>query len=249
MTYLAKAYHTHLSNIHESSTGILVPLYSYPGKTWNDLIEEKMEHRSVPMVAIINPSNGSGVEDSNYTVKIQRLQTCGITVLGYVHTLYGIRNSFEITGEINNYKNWYHLNGIFFDEMSNIAGKENYYKHLSDYAKSLDLSMTVGNPGTDTQPSYIGVVDNIVIHDKPGLPSIESLSGWHTNYDKSNFSIISHDVDNLDKKYVRNASNYVGYIYATSMTSPNPWILLPSYLNSLVASLQSELITDHIAKG
>ena len=66
---------------------------------------------------------------------------------------------------------------IFLDEMSNVAGQEGYYSYLNGDAKSLGLTLTVGNAGTETLPSYIGTVDTIIINENSGLPSISSLEG------------------------------------------------------------------------
>src|SRR6266850_5734478 len=121
-----------------SPTGLIVPLYSYPGTTWDELIKEKNAHPSIPIIAIINPDNGPGVSDPNYATGIQKLQAARITVLGYVYTQK--IDTTTITNYINDYKKWYNVNGIFFDQMSNIPGDETFYKHLSDYAKSIGLS-------------------------------------------------------------------------------------------------------------
>jgi hypothetical protein len=133
----------------------------------------------------------------------------------------------------------YNIDGIFFDEMSNTEGKEHYYESLSNYAKSLGFTFTVGNPGADVPSSYIGTVDNIVIYEDSGLPNISDLEGWHTSYDKTNFSIIAHSVDSLDESFVSDASNYVGYMYITDNRMPNPYDSLPSYFNELASVLST----------
>ena len=74
--------------------------------------------------------------------------------------------------------------------MANWVGGEIYYKTLDDYANSRGFTFTVGNPGTDTISSYVGTVDNIIIYESAGTPSLSSLGGWHASYDKANFSII-----------------------------------------------------------
>lgn len=225
--------------VDDTKTGILVPLYRHPDSTWDDLIQVKRIHPSVPIIAIVNPDNGPGFWDPAYVLGVKKLQSAGIPSLGYVYTSYGARNSSEITADIGAYKNWYGVNGIFFDEMAHVSGKEDYYLHLSNYAKSLGLNFTVGNPGKDTSPSYLGTVDNVVIYENSGLPSIELLTGWHTKYSKYNFSILSYGVDNLDAKFVQTASNHVGLIYITDKTLPNPWYSLASYLDNLASFVES----------
>jgi hypothetical protein len=222
-----------------ASSGVIVPLYSYPGPTWNALIEEKNAHKSVPIVAIINPDSGPGTEDPNYSTNVQNLQAAGITVLGYVSTNYGAKSMPTVESEIDSYHNWYHVNGTFFDQMSNVPGNETYYGNLTKYVKSHDMSMTIGNPGIDTLPSYVGTVDNIVVYDNPGLPSISSLGGWHENFTETNFSLISYSASNINSTYVENATRYVQYLYITNSTLPNPFLTLPSYFDDLLKMLEN----------
>ncbi|HJU14678.1 MAG TPA: spherulation-specific family 4 protein [Candidatus Nitrosotalea sp.] len=219
-------------------SGLMVPLYSYPGNTWDKLIQEKTLYHDVPVVAIINPDNGPGVKDGNYVAGIQKLQKAGIVVLGYVYT----KNvdTTEIRNDINEYKNWYGVDGVFFDAMSNTHGDETFYKQISDYAKSMGLTYTVGNPGADTIPSYIGTVDNLVIHDNSGFPASSLLDGWHANFTKSHFSSISYGVSHMNKTYVAGVIKHVKYLYVTDLTLPNPFNGLPSYIDDLMAMVNSE---------
>jgi spherulation-specific family 4 protein len=220
-------------------TGVIVPLYTYPtSTTWDTMIQSKIANPSVPMVAIINPSSGPGsAQDLNYVTGIQELQAANITVLGYTYTSYSSRSASAVQADEDKYKAWYNVNGIFFDEMSNIAGEESYYKNLDTYAKALGFTLTVGNPGTDTLSSYVGTVDNIVIYESSGLPSLSYLDGWHSNYDKRNFSMLPYGVSTLDSSYVASAISYLGYIYITNDALSNPWDSLPPYFADLVATI------------
>src|SRR5574341_68114 len=219
-------------------TGVMIPLYTYPDSTWDSVVQQKNAHPSVPVVAIINPDNGPGAsQDPNYITGIQKLQSSGVTVIGYVYTSYGLRSASIVAADIDQYKTWYNVKGIFFDEMSSISGHETYYKNLSDYAKSNGLAFTVGNPGLDTLSSYVGTVDNLIIYENAGLPSTTSISGWHTDYDKKSFSLLSYAVSALDRSFFSSVSDYVGYMYITNDNLPNPWDALPLYFADLVASL------------
>ncbi|TBR11043.1 MAG: hypothetical protein EPO62_02475 [Candidatus Nitrosotenuis sp.] len=220
-------------------TGILIPLYTYPGTTWDTVVAAKNAHPSVPVAAVINPHNGPGnVTDTNYVSGIQKLQSSGVVVMGYVYTNYTARDPSLVINDIDSYKSRYpQINGIFFDEMSNVVGNEGYYWNLSNYAKSVGFTLTVGNAGADIPPSYVGKVDNILIYDNSNIPSLNYLGGWHIAYDKSNFSSVSYGVGALDQAYVKNAANYVGYIYISNGSLPNPWDTLPPYFDGLVSSV------------
>ena len=220
-----------------TSTGLIVPLYIYPGASWDKLIQEKNDHPLVPIIAIINPDNGPGTKDPNYVTAVQKLQKAGITVLGYVYTK--DTDITRIRNYMGDYKDWYNVNGIFLDAMSSTTGNETFYKHLSSYAKSIGLGYTVGNPGTDTLPTYVGTVDNIVIHDNLSTPTVSLFSGWHSNFTKSNFSIISYDIPRINATYIENITQYVQYLYVTDDTLPNPFNHLPSYLDTLLTMIDT----------
>ena len=224
------------------STGVIVPLYTYPTSgTWDTMVKVKTSYPFVPTVVIINPSSGPGsAKDSNYSDGIKKLQDAGISVLGYVYTSYSSRAASAVKADIDKYKSYYpSINGIFFDEMANWQGKETYYKSLTSYVKSKGYSITVGNPGADTISSYVGTVDNIVIYEREGTPSLSYLKGWHLNHDKKNFSMLPHKVGTLDKTYVKSATPYVGYMFITSDALPNPWDSLPSYYSTLSSTINS----------
>lgn len=221
-----------------ADAGVMVPLYIYPGSAWNPVIQAKTAHPNVQIIAIVNPADGPGSGiDSNYTAWIRNLKTAGVVVLGYVPTTYGARSLGDCEADVNRWKSYYDVAGIFFDEMSNVRGYENYYSTLNNYSKSLGMTFTVGNPGVDTRSSFIGTVDNIVIYESPGMPSSSALAGWHTSYDPANFSILPFGVGELNASSVTTASQYVKYIYVTNDVLPNPWDSLPPYFSSLVSLL------------
>lgn len=227
------------------ATGIIIPLYTYPGSTWTAVIQAKAANPGVSIVAVINPDNGPGAsQDPNYVSGIQALRSAGVIVLGYVHTSYAARPAASVIADINSYKGWYNVSGIFLDEMSNVAGNEGYYSSLNAYIKSIGYTMTVGNPGADTIPGYIGTVDVIVVYENLGLPSPSAVSGWHASYAKSNFASISYGVGSVNQTYIDSISNSMGYVYLTSGSLPNPYGALPSYFGSLVAALGVQSVSN-----
>jgi Spherulation-specific family 4 len=219
-----------------TSTGALVPLYSYPGQSWQTLAQAKEAYPSVPVVAIINPVSGPGsYQDPNFVSGIQMLQSAGVTLVGYVATDFGALPLSQVEQEIYTYSQYYSLSGIFFDQMASVSGYESYYSALSAYASSLGYRITFGNPGTPVPASYIGTVSNIVIYENSGLPSANYLSSL--GYPKSDFSMISYGVSTLDSSFVQSAVADVNYLYVTDGVFPNPHGSLSSYFSSLLASL------------
>src|SRR5436309_10470447 len=190
------------------------------------------------MIAIIDPNSGPGSSpNTNYATLTQRLHSVGIIVIGYTWVNYGSRNISDVFTAIDEYKSWYNVDGIIIDQMSYYGGDENYYSSLTNHAKSDGLALVIGNPGTETRPSYVGTVDTIILYEDSGAPAISYLGGWHANYDKANWGILPHGVNSLSKSYLASASKYVGYIYMSNGTMPNPWNSLPPYFGDMVAAL------------
>jgi len=220
-------------------TGIIIPLYTDPGDEWEKVIRAKNGHPSVQILVIININNGpTSYPNQDYLRGITNFKSAGIITLGYVSTNYAARDNHNVITDINNWKKYYpNVDGIFFDEMANKSGKERYYANLTSYAKSQGFIFTVGNPGIDTLPSYVGTVDNLVIYEDAELPRLSSFGGWYEYLNKSNFSIISYGVNDTDDSTIRKLSNRVGYFFITNGTLPNPYTSLPPYFGQIVDEL------------
>ncbi|SRR5579875_9175 len=220
--------------------GLIVPLYFGPNGAWTKLVEESCKHPEIPIVAVINPANGPGMDiDLGYAMGVRLLQSSGIVVLGYVHTKYGARNATVVKNEVDLYADWYDVDGILFDEMANARGQESYYSGLTMYVKARGMSMTVGNPGTDTLVSYADTVDNLILYDNPDLPPESLFGGWHLKFDTKKFSFVSYDVNAVHHRSLKTLMAKVGYFFVTDGSLDNPWGKLPSYFDELVILVNS----------
>jgi hypothetical protein len=99
------------------------------------------------------------------------------------------------------------------------------------------LAFTVGNPGADTGPTYVGIFDADLIYESHSVPSLSTLGGWHSSYPRDGFGIIPYGTT-LDAAYVKAAKAYVGWIYLTNDSLPNPWDSLTPYFADLLADLE-----------
>ena len=192
------------------------------------------------MIAVINPNNGPGTAArSDYMNGVGQLTGAGVKVAGYVATGYGKRPVAEVKADIDRWRNLYPAaKAIFFDEMANNPGLESHYSSLTSYAKGKGIDYTIGNPGVDSKPSYVGTVDTILIVESAGLPSADKLAGWHASHPREAFGIIPHSVPSLDAGFVNMAKSHVGYIFVQNDTMPNPWDTLPPYFDALLAALK-----------
>lgn len=159
-----------------TSTGILIPLYSYPwnfssntlSSYWNVVNQTKNNHPNVPIYVIINPNSGSCAStcpDPFYKKGIANLTKSGVVVLGYAFTSSGNRalgpdsSHNTVENDVKNYTTWYQpygLKGMFFDEMNNVPGHETYYGNLTNYVHNTSkLTYSFGNPGAEIGGTYI----------------------------------------------------------------------------------------------
>src|SRR2546427_3506757 len=223
-----------------TNSGIVIPLYTYPTDgSWAATLQARNAHPNVPIIAVINPSDGpGGSSDSNYVQGVKNFQAAGIIVIGYVATGYASQLISSLESQIISYKTWYSVNGIFFDEMTSVPGNENYYSTLNTYVKSLGMTMTMGNPGTSVPSSYIGTLDSLCIFEQGGLPTLSYLSSY-SGHPKSNFAYIGLSVSSLNTSYEVSSSNYVQWIYITDAGGGNPYDVLPSYFMNEVAALDA----------
>ena len=170
---------------------------------------------------------------------IETLQAAGITVVGYIDTAYGAESLSTVESWISDYVSWYHVNGIFFDCMSNSNGYQSYYSSATDYADSLGLGLTVGNPGTSTLSSYVGTVNVMVIYENPGYPTASTVQSAAMGDSASNFAVMAYDVSTPTQSYLSSVAPYASWVYFTSGSGADPYDVLPSFLDTMLSMMSS----------
>ena len=218
--------------------GSIVPLYSYPSDdSWQAIITAKQAHPSVRVIAIVNPDSGPGAQvDAQFTSGIAALVKAEIVAIGYVSTAYTKRGQPAVKADVDQWRAAYPaVQGIFFDEQSNQAGDEQFYRDVSSYAKGKGFALTVGNPGTGVPDSYLGSVDIMLSYESAGAPPLATLSKYATH--RSEFAIIPYAAK-FDASYAKAALDSVAYVYLTGDDLPNPWDTLPSFFGDLLEALE-----------
>lgn len=213
-----------------AKVGLYVPLYMYLGHYWTELIDLKNKYDDLPVLAIVNPDSGPGTyKDPDFSDGIDKLKAAGIIVHAYIPTNEGNRATADVEADIDLYKSFYpQVEGIFFDEMANDAGKETYYTTISAYARTQGFEITHGNPGTNIPKSYADTVNIIVIAETTGTSDLSESSDWTTT-NPAKLALIATTESELPKKWVKEACKLVDWIFVTDDIEPNPYDTLPSY--------------------
>lgn len=209
---------------------MFIPAYFYPGSLWNQAT------LGAPTVGtmVMNPASGSGIsQNSDYVAAVSKAQAAGIKVLGYVHTSYGARAATEVKAEIDAYKVWYGVSGIFLDEVASGAALIPYYQDLADYIRVTPGTFVALNPGTIPDQGYMSVGDTVVVFEGTyNSYKIWSQPAWAGQYPASKFVHLVHATSGSTA--MKNAINLArnrqgGNVYVTNDVIPNPWDTLPSY--------------------
>jgi len=237
---------SHSPAAHASMLEAVVPAYFYPSGTgltyWNQMTTAAA---TIPITAILNPDSGPGAaSDPNYASAVDSLRAAGGEVIGYVHTSFGTRSSAAVLAEVNSYASFYHLDGIFVDEMDNTPGSLSYYTGLYSSIKAAHPTWSVfGNPGTTTLEQYLTgpAADVLAVFEDDGVnyPGY-APSSWNFSYDRSHFANLIYNVSTaavMQSDVALAAARNAGYVYVTDDNLPNPYDTLPSYWDQEVSKI------------
>lgn len=223
----------------EPCQSIAIPAYFSPGALWTQAASAAPKVK----IMVMNPGNGPGPSsNSGYVTAVTQAQNAGIKVLGYVYTEYGSRSATIVKQEITNYKTWYHVDGIFFDQTAtgNTPALLNYYQDLANFTRQPATQKVILNPGTIPAEAYMNIADTIVTFEgKYKNYALMQNPAWVANYQPNRFWHIVYGL-NLQQTYraielskQRNA----GYIYLTHDKFDNPYDTLPRYFTQILGKL------------
>ena len=217
---------------------MLIPAYFYPGPLWDQAIAGA----PVVDVMVMNPASGPGViQDPNYANAIDNSQAAGIKVIGYVHTSYSARDINVVKSEIDLYKTWYGVDGIFLDQVSSSGANLAYYQELADYIRATSGTYVALNPGTIPDEGYISIGDTTIIFEGTYITYKSwTAPSWVNNYAASKMTSLVYDtasVKDMNSAIRKSTKIKTGNVYITKDVLPNPWDTLPSYWNAELSAI------------
>ncbi len=209
---------------------MFIPAYFYPGSLWTQAISGA----PVVDVMIMNPASGPGTsQNPDYVAAVNNARAAGIKVIGYVHTSYGARDINVVKGEVDLYKQWYGVDGIFLDEVSSSASYLPYYENVSAHIRATNGTYVALNPGTVPDQGYVALGNTTVIFEGSyNTYKTWSAPSWVFSYPASKFTHLVYATSsskNMKSAITRSKNNNAGYVYVTNDVLPNPWDTLPGY--------------------
>lgn len=214
---------------------MMVPLYTYPGSTWDTVIASA---KTVQTVAIINPNSGPGNgPDSAFKTYTKKMNDAGVEMVGYVHTSYGTRSISDVKKEIDIYASEFsYVSGIFLDEASASSAQLSYYQQLHSYIMSLPgFKYNIINPGAVPASGYLNAATQIVSFEQSAsaLAGSANPSGVSCN-NKDQFVAISYGASSASamQSFLNAAKSkgYYGWAYVNDGSlSGGTYNRIPSY--------------------
>jgi hypothetical protein len=214
-----------------SCPGSLVPAYLKP-----EAILALVERSTPPRLLVINPASGPGpAPDATYREAIAAAQAGGAHVLGYVPTTWAARPAADVEAEIDRYRDWYGVDGVFLDEAAAGASRLGYYHALSHHARAAGADFVVLNPGLMPAREYFDIADAIVTFEGP-------ISAYRRRRETQSVEPgrTAHLIYGASREQALRAlepTPSAGYVYVTSGTLPHPWGTVPDYFAQELAAL------------
>lgn len=231
--------------------GLLVPAYQYPtlGTLWADCAAAATR---VPLVAVLDPASGPGVGvDPTYTAAVGAVRAAGGKVIGYVPTFWATTPPETVLAQVDRYRAWYAIDGIFFDIMANDANASHvaYYAALRESIRARESAwLVVGNPGTTTQQGYVSGADVLCDFEYYGEGYFTfTPEPWAHAYPPRHFAHLLHSLstaDSMRAAVARARALGAGWVYVTQDTMVNPYDETPAYWNALVAAVETTFVAD-----
>lgn len=230
---------------------LLVPLYTYPGSSWDNVVNGASK---VPTIAIINPNSGPSASgpDSAYNTYMGKLRNANVEMVGYVYTSYGSRSISDVKKDIDLYATKYPgVTGIFFDEASDSTSQLSFYTQAYDYVMSKGMKHSILNPGVQPAQGYVAISTSIVVFEEAGsklsninfaswvtcAPSASQKAGY-----KYKFAAIAHSTPSSSASSVLTTmkNKGLGLVYVTDGASGCcTYNNLVSYYSTQASSVQS----------
>jgi hypothetical protein len=210
---------------------LIVPAYFHPAShpdEWAWLAERAAQIRLV----VLNLADGPGSSpDAAVFPVLDRLQSAGVSVAGYVDTNYGQRPANEALADLARYQDWYKVAGVFFDRAAAAAELLGYYARLARGARQLGAQVVALNHGTHPVEAYADHADLLGTFEGPWHAYLDlAVPRWARSRPAGQFYHLPHSVppESFGDAFWLAARRNAGGVCVTDHGGPNPWGRLPA---------------------
>ena len=173
-------------------------------------------------------------------------------MVGYIATSYATIPLAEIEQQVSDYRTWYGITNIYFDEASSVANQLGYYMTASEAVRSADPgALVVLNPGDFPDPSYMSLGDVVVDFEGSYASFVnEQPPPWVYGFPSTMFASQVSGVpeDRVAAMLGLAVNHHSSYVYLTDET--NSAVLyeqLPTYWSAELQDIQALCPSDNSA--
>ena len=184
---------------------------------------------------LLNVDNGVGTAPvSHFQTLVRQAHDAGITILGYSSTDYGQRAISSVETEVEEYKSWYGVNGIFLDLTQGTPGEFSYYQTLTNFIRSTIPNGAVWlNPGVYPDQEFMSIANVVMVFEGPYSAYLsDQVPSWISRYSPSQFAHVIYETPSSGLATVVSLSRErrAGHLFVTDLSGAgNPYGALPSY--------------------
>lgn len=226
--------------------GLLVPAYFYPGPTDRHWPALALAAERVPVTVIVNPASGPGnATDPAYTKAVNQIRAAGAKAIGYVHISYGKRPIEQVMADIDRYRTFYELDGVFIDEMASGDSQEivAYQAGLIEQIRSRRPNWSiVVNPGVTPHAVHLGKGRaDLVVNFENTADHWPAVPTKNTPVDAPLAHLVHTTSDEKAMRTIVSGAANAGIqaVYVTDDVMDNPWDTLPSWWMSMVEHIEA----------
>jgi Spherulation-specific family 4 len=191
-------------------------------------------------LVVVNPSSGPGAQaDPAFRDAVKTARRSGSRVLGYVPTGYGTRPAADVEQDIDRYRSWYAVDGIFLDESAANRTSLGFYRELSRHVRSVRGQLVVMNPGMVPVRDFFALADVIVTFEGPVsayAAALRDTPAWVQELPRGRIAHLIYGASREQALEAVGRRAHARYVYATAGSPPHPWSL-PEYLEDEEALL------------
>ncbi|GAA5003138.1 spherulation-specific family 4 protein [Kitasatospora paranensis] len=212
---------------------LLIPLYVHPAvepEAWQAVAAAGPDRVAG---VVLNIADGPGpAPDHAFTAAAEKLHRSGIPVLGYADTAYGARGHAEVVTDLLNHREWYGVDGVYFDQVSADPGALPHYRRLVTAARAAGCGVVVLGHGSHPDPQYadVGLADCLVTFEGDWTDYQElEPPVWTRRHPAARFCHLVYDVPESAAAQVGKlaAAHGAGLGCASPAGGENPWSALP----------------------
>jgi hypothetical protein len=212
------------------SPRLVVPAYFHPG-VHPDQWEWLAEHPAQVRLVVLNVANGPGDgPEAPFKEATERLRGAGVPVVGYVDTDYGDRPARLIMTELEQYLDWYGVNGVCLDRVAAAAAKLAYFGALTARVRKLGAQVVFFNHGTYPSAAYAEHADLLGTFEGPWDSYVKlNVPRWVTTWPADKFYHVVYSVppESFSEAAQLATRRHAAAVYITERGGANPYDSLP----------------------